>query len=107
MYNKNQASNKHQLMYGKNYNKLPPDTERHRPPKSSNKSCHQSTNLGLFIDNTRKNTCKKFITHPSPVLPNGPIFSDFGPKSVLFGPKGPKMVRFYTQKSDFDQNEEK
>ena len=58
MYNKNQASNKHQLMYGKNYNKLPPDTERHRPPKSSNKSCHQSTNLGLFIDNTRKNTIK-------------------------------------------------
>ena len=37
---------------------------------------------------------------------NGPIFSDLGPKSDLFEQKGPKMVWFYTQKSDFDQNEE-
>ena len=47
-------------MYGKNkYNKFPPDTERHRPPKSSNKSYHQSTNIGLFINKTRKNTCSE------------------------------------------------
>ena len=50
-----------------------------------------------------KKSCLFFCT----VFPNGPIFSDFGPKSDLFGQKGPKMVRFYTQKSDFDQNEEK
>ena len=46
-------------------------------------------------------------THESAVFPDGPIFSDFGPKSDLFGQKGPKMVWFYTQKSDFDKNEEK
>ena len=41
------------------------------------------------------------------VFPNGPISSDFGPKSDLFGQKGQKMVRFYNQKSDCDKNEEK
>ena len=35
------------------------------------------------------------------------IFPDFGPISDLFRQKGPKMVRFYTQKSDFDKNGEK
>ena len=39
------------------------------------------------------------------MFPNDPIFLDFGPKSDLFGQKGPKMVLFYTQKSDFDKNE--
>ena len=33
---------------------------------------------------------------------NGPIFSDFGPKSDFVGQKGPKMVLFCTQKSKFD-----
>ena len=35
---------------------------------------------------------------------NGPIFSDFGPKSDFVGQKGPKMVLFCTQKSKFEQN---
>ena len=35
---------------------------------------------------------------------NGPIFSDFGPKSDFVGQKGPKMVLFCTQKSRFEQN---
>ena len=34
-----------------------------------------------------------------PVLPNGLIFSDFGPNSDFFGDFGPKMVRIGTQKS--------
>ena len=33
------------------------------------------------------------------VLPNGLIFSDFGPNSDFFGDFGPKMVRIGTQKS--------
>ena len=41
------------------------------------------------------------------VFPSGPIFSYFGPNSDLFRQKGPKMVQFYTQKSDCDKNEEK
>ena len=48
-----------------------------------------------------------FDTFTKAVFPNGPIFSDFGPNSDLFRQKGPKMVQFYTQKSDFDKNEEK
>ena len=34
----------------------------------------------------------------------GPFFSDFGPKLDFFGQKGPKMVWFCTQKSEFEQN---
>ena len=41
------------------------------------------------------------------MFPNDPIFLDIGPKSDLFGQKCPKMVWFYTQKPDFDKNEEK
>ena len=33
------------------------------------------------------------------VLPNGLLFSDFGPNSDFFGDFGPKMVRIGTQKS--------
>ena len=35
---------------------------------------------------------------------NGPIFLDFGLKSNFFRQKGPKMVWFYIQKSEFEQN---
>ena len=33
------------------------------------------------------------------MLPNGPIFSDFGPESDFFEQKGPELVRITTQKS--------
>ena len=35
---------------------------------------------------------------------NGPIFSDFGPKSDFVGQKGLKRILFCTQKSKFEQN---
>ena len=41
------------------------------------------------------------------MFPPGTIFSDFGPNYDFFWQKGPKIVRFFTRKSDFDQNEEK
>ena len=52
--NKHKAREQDLLMCGiYNNNKLPPATERHRPPESSNRSCNKSTKIGLFTNKTR------------------------------------------------------
>ena len=38
------------------------------------------------------------------VLPNGPIFSDFGPESDFFEQNGPELVRITPQKSGLGGN---
>ena len=40
----------------------------------------------------------------SAVLPNGPIFSDFGPESDFFEQNGPELVRITPQKSGLGGN---
>ena len=52
--NKHKAREQDLLMCGiYNNNELPPATERHRPPESSNRSCNKSTKIGLFTNKTR------------------------------------------------------
>ena len=41
------------------------------------------------------------------VLPNGPIFSDFGPESDFFEKNGPELVRINTQKSGLGGNKQR
>ena len=41
------------------------------------------------------------------VLPNGPIFSDFGPESDFFEQNGPELVRITTQKSGLGGNKQR
>ena len=41
------------------------------------------------------------------VLPNGPIFSDFGPESDFFEQNGPELVRINTQKSGLGGNKQR
>ena len=41
---------------------------------------------------------------PIPVLPNGLIFSDFGPESDFFEQNGPELVRITPQKSGLGGN---
>ena len=43
----------------------------------------------------------------SPVLPNGLIFSDFGPESDFFEQNGPELVRINTQKSGLGGNKQR
>ena len=41
------------------------------------------------------------------VLPNGLIFSDFGPESDFFEQNGPELVRINTQKSGLGGNKQR
>ena len=41
------------------------------------------------------------------VLPNSPIFSDFGPESDFFEQNGPELVRINTQKSGLGGNKQR
>ena len=41
------------------------------------------------------------------MLPNGPIFSDFGPESDFFEQNGPELVRINTQKSGLGGNKQR
>ena len=49
----------------------------------------------------------KMGTTPCSVLPNGPIFSDFGPESDFFEQNGPELVRINTQKSGLGGNKQR
>ena len=52
--NKHKARKQDLLMCGMDKtNRLPPATERHRPPESSNKRYNKSTKIGLSQDKTR------------------------------------------------------
>ena len=46
----------------------------------------------------------KFPRYGYPVLPNGPIFSDFGPESDFFEQNGLELVRITPQKSGLGGN---
>ena len=47
------------------------------------------------------------LVQVSAVLPNGPIFSDFGPESDFFEQNGPELVRINTQKSGLGGNKQR
>ena len=49
----------------------------------------------------------KMGTTPCSVLPNGPIFSDFGPESDFFEQNGPELVWINTQKSGLGGNKQR
>ena len=76
--------------------------------KSKRKLNHNSTELNLGPREER-HIC--LLGDPSdsfsPVLPNGPIFSDFGPESDFFEQNGPELVRINTQKSGLGGNKQR
>ena len=63
----------------------------------------QSSNT-LF---TTSNWCLPLLDEVIAVLPNGPIFSDFGPESDFFEQNGPELVRINTQKSGLGGNKQR